>query len=571
MHYLALALDYDGTLATNGKVNDDTLAALKQVKESGRKLLLVTGRHLDDLLQVFPELDWFDRVVAENGALIYSPATKQEHLLGELPPEAFIQELRDRGVDNLGVGKVIVATWTPHETTVLETIRDFGLERQVIFNKGAVMILPSGINKAAGLKAALEQMGLSPHNVVGVGDAENDQAFLDVCQFSVAVDNALPIVKEKCDWVTQGSRGEGVIEVINHLLSSDLEECKSQSQRRQILLGQREDGSEVNIQPHGTSLLLAGTSGGGKSTLATGILERLIDQEYQICIIDPEGDYNDFEGAVVLGSSHQTPDVKEVLDLLEQPHQNLVVNLLGVKLEQRPAFFMGLLPTLLEMRVRTGRPHWILVDEAHHLLPSSWDIASITLPQALNGMILITVHPDHVAVPALKLVDTLIAIGKEPAKTLTTFCNTIGHCPPDQLMSGDLEQGIVLGWFQKTQQSPFRFKIEPPRMERRRHVRNYAEGNLGDDKCFVFRGAEQKLNLKAQNLMMFTQLAAGIDEDTWLYHLHQQDYSTWFREAIKDDSLADEAAEVENQADLTADDSRDRILSLVEQRYTLPA
>ena len=61
----------------------------------------------------------------------------------------------------MSTGRVIVATWEPHETIVLETIRDLGLELQVIFNKGAVMVLPAGVNKATGLAAALEQLGLS--------------------------------------------------------------------------------------------------------------------------------------------------------------------------------------------------------------------------------------------------------------------------------------------------------------------------------------------------------------------------------------------------------------------------
>ena len=30
-----------------------------------------------------------------------------------------------------------------------------------------------------------------------------------------------------------------------------------------------------------------------------------------------------------------------------------------------------------------GRPHWILIDEAHHMLPASNDIATVTLPKAL--------------------------------------------------------------------------------------------------------------------------------------------------------------------------------------------
>lgn len=224
MRYLALASDYDGTLAKDGQVNEATLAALKRLRESGRKLLLVTGRHLDDLCHVFPQVDWFDGIVAENGALLYYPATREEQLLGDRPPKAFIQALQARNVDPLEVGRVIVSTWEPHETTVLETIREQGLELQVILNKGAVMVLPSGVNKATGLEAALNRMGLSPHNVVAVGDAENDYHFLNLCEFSVAVANALPMLKEQADWVTQGSRGDGVIELIDKLIVSDLQE-----------------------------------------------------------------------------------------------------------------------------------------------------------------------------------------------------------------------------------------------------------------------------------------------------------------------------------------------------------
>lgn len=69
------------------------------------------------------------------------------------------------------MGRVIVATWEPHQTTVLEVIRELGLELHVIFNKGAVMILPSGVNKATGMAATLDELGLSPHNTVGIGDA----------------------------------------------------------------------------------------------------------------------------------------------------------------------------------------------------------------------------------------------------------------------------------------------------------------------------------------------------------------------------------------------------------------
>ncbi len=231
MRYLALACDYDGTLATDGRVDEKTGSALERLLESGRKLILVTGRQLDNLIEVFPRISLFEVVVAENGALLYRPASRDQRLLGDRPPEEFITTLRERGVDSLSVGRVIVATWHPHETTVVEAIRDLGLDLQVIFNKGAVMVLPSGINKAVGFNAALSELGLSPHNTVGVGDAENDQAFLELCKCSVAVANALPMVKEQADLVTSGSRGAGVTELIDKLIASDLEELELHNKR----------------------------------------------------------------------------------------------------------------------------------------------------------------------------------------------------------------------------------------------------------------------------------------------------------------------------------------------------
>jgi HAD superfamily hydrolase (TIGR01484 family) len=569
MRFLALAADYDGTLATNGQVNETTLVALKRLRESGRKLLLVSGRQLDDLCTVFPHLDLFDCVVAENGALLYIPAAKEEQVLADRPSEAFIQTLQTQNVQPLEVGKVIVSTWEPHETTVLQVIRELGLELQIIFNKGAVMVLPSGVNKASGLKVALAKLALSPHNVVAIGDAENDHAMLNLCECSVAVANALPMVKQRVDWATQGKQGAGVIELIDHLVASDLQDLAIE--RHKIVMGVDDDKQEVYIQPNRTSVLLAGTSGGGKSTLATGILERLAEQDYQFCIIDPEGDYESFEGAVVLGDGNQKPNITEMMALLNQPDQNVIINLLAVKLNERPAFFSGLLPLLLELRARTGRPHWIVVDEAHHMLPASWNPASLTLPQTLDGVMLITVHPDQVAVPALALVDTIAAIGKTPHLTISSFCTNVGQCPPESISSEDLPPGEALAWFRHQDQQPVRFQIYPPKGERQRHKRKYAEGELGQDKCFYFRGTGDKLNLKAHNLMIFVQLADGVDEETWLHHLHQQDYSNWFQDAIRDDELAAEVAEIEKQPSLSADQSRDLVKAVVLQRYTLPA
>ena len=222
MRYLVLAADYDGTLAQDGRVTDETLAALNKLRDTGRKLFLVTGRELDELLHVFPGVQFFDRVVAENGALIYEPATRAIRILAKAPPAEFVETLQRRKVSPMSFGRVIIATWKPHEIVVLETIRDMGLDLQVIFNKDAVMILPAIVNKATGLAAALKEMDLPAHAVVGVGDAENDLAFLAMTGCAVAVQNALPTVKERADFVTPADHGRGVEQLIDHILADDL-------------------------------------------------------------------------------------------------------------------------------------------------------------------------------------------------------------------------------------------------------------------------------------------------------------------------------------------------------------
>src|SRR5262249_54765183 len=311
--------------------------------------------------------------------------------------------------------------------------------------------------------------------------------------------------------------------------------------RHHLLLGTRASAGdeEVRIAPYGVNLLLTGSSGSGKSTLATALLERLAAQGYQFCIIDPEGDYETFEGVVTLGDPDRDPSIDAVIELLETSSQNVIVNLLGVALAHRPAFFEQLLPRIQELRARSGRPHWLVIDEAHHLLPTSWRPSPSTLPQELSGLMLITVHPDHVAPAVLSLIETIITVGESPEKAIQAFSEALSQPAPD-LEPVKLEPGEALVWSRPSDSdtgqastAPFRLRIALPSGERRRHTRKYAEGDVGEEKSFYFRGPENKLNLRAQNLQLFIQLAEGVDEATWLHHLRQGDYSRWFREAIK--------------------------------------
>ena len=223
MRFVCLASDYDGTLAKDGVVPESTVAALRRVKESGRKIVLVTGREVGDLRGVFPDLGIFDRVVAENGAVLLGEAGQEEKILAKAPPKELIDELRHRGVP-IFVGRSIVATWRPHEKFVRDAIRELRLDAEVALNKNAVMILPKGVTKASGLEEALGELKISAESVVGIGDAENDEDFLAICGMSVAVANALPALKSKVMHVTKADHGAGVEELIAELLANDLSE-----------------------------------------------------------------------------------------------------------------------------------------------------------------------------------------------------------------------------------------------------------------------------------------------------------------------------------------------------------
>ena len=565
VRYYALATDYDGTLAKDGAVDDATLQAIERLKKSGRKLLLVTGRELDDLHRTFAHVDVFDRVVAENGAVVYDPAKKKCSKLAEAPPPEFSRKLREQGVQPLSTGAVIVATHEPHQDAVLKTINELGLELQVIFNKGSVMVLPSGVNKATGLKCALEELGLSWHNVVGVGDAENDHAFLSSCECAVAVANALPALKDRADWVTEGARGAGVQELVGRMLADDLVSLQARLSRYDILLGRTESG-EVRLPVCGSAVLVAGTSGGGKSTLTTGFMERLAAGGYQFCAIDPEGDYQSFAHAMIPGDAKRPPHVSEVLGLLEKPSQNVIVNLLGIAMEHRPAFFAGLMSRIAALRTRAGRPHWIVIDEAHHVMPAGNNEAGM-IPQ-MQGLYMITLEPDRLAAAACSAVTHLITVGREPGKTVRSFCELAGRSCPDT-DDAPLPHGEALLLPLNGDQPPFRFCVEPAESKPVRHSRKYATAELTPDRSFFFKGPEGRLNLRAQNLVTFVQLMEGVDDETWLYHLHRGEYSAWFRENIKSDDLAGAAREIEQADGDSVSESRKAMREAIEQRYTL--
>jgi hydroxymethylpyrimidine pyrophosphatase-like HAD family hydrolase len=445
MRYTAIALDYDGTIAHDGEVPAHVLDGLARLKESGRRLVLVTGRELDELLAVFPGIRLFDRVVAENGALLYRPHDGSRKELGEPASEELVAMLRASGMP-LSVGGTIVATVRPHETAVLQAIATLGLEHQVIFNKGAVMVLPPSCNKASGLKVALAELGLSPRNVVACGDGENDHALLDMSEYSVATANAVENLKAAADWVTAEARGDGVLEVVADLIETDLARLVPRKRRRALCIGKDREGGDVIFPSRRASVLVTG-EGAGTSAIGVALLERLGKAGYQFCVLDTEGDYLHLPSAVVFGTHDNPPAVEEVLTAMEKPDVQAVVCLAAVPREARRGFVESLLVPLRGLRAATGRPHWILVDEAHELLPAGSGAEDSPATGAENT-IYVTDHPMALAPGILASVDGIAACGPAAPEILDAFAAAVAWGTP-ALPEARPRDGQAFLWFRK--------------------------------------------------------------------------------------------------------------------------
>jgi hydroxymethylpyrimidine pyrophosphatase-like HAD family hydrolase len=222
MRHRVLACDYDGTLATEGVCSPATIAALQRVAEAGIRLILVTGRTREELEDVFDAGSLFAEIVVENGAVVIDTASGEETLLAPSLPRRLVEELQRTGVVPLVIGRVLCSTDVSQRPKLLAAIAKLGIDRQVVRNRESAMVLPPGISKRTGFEVALRAIGELPSNAVAVGDGENDVALFAVAGVSVAVANAVDVLKARADVVLTQPNGRGVADLVEALLAGDL-------------------------------------------------------------------------------------------------------------------------------------------------------------------------------------------------------------------------------------------------------------------------------------------------------------------------------------------------------------
>src|SRR5204863_7618249 len=356
-------------------------------------------------------------VVAENGGLLYVPERREMRRLGDAPEPALADALRRRGVP-FEVGASILATTAGYAEAALAAIRETGVERSLVFNKGSLMLLPGGVTKGTGLSMALDTAHLSARNLAGIGDAENDHAFLSMCECAAAVADAVPALRERADVVTDAPGHHGAIEFIERHVLRDLADLAPRLTRQHLKIGADSAGAPVGLAAHGTHLLVVGPSGSGKTTLTIALVEQLVEAGRTACLIDPEGDYQslaEVQRVLVMGGKGEralpTPD--ELAQLLGRPGEILVLDLSALSRAEKVTYATKVLATANVVRSSRGMPHWTVIDEAHHIFPADGSQAMDLLPPAPESFTLITLGVDELPRAVIEPVNTIASTDLE--------------------------------------------------------------------------------------------------------------------------------------------------------------
>ena len=398
-YFRAVALDFDGTLA-DGLVAPATLAALTEARARGIRVILVTGRIMSELRAVFPEVDeHVDAVVAENGAVLVTHGGVR--LLADPIGGAVSAALSGRGVAHRR-GRVIVAGAAADEPAALEVVRELGLDCRLVPNRGELMILPAGVTKGSGLREALGDLGLSPHNTIGVGDAENDHSLLDACEVGVAVANAVDAIRAHADMTLALPDGQGVADLLLGPLLAG--RAHLHPRRWQVTLGTDDGGEPVTLPGSQLNIAVCGGTGEGKSYLAGLICEQLIRLGYSLVVFDPEGDHHglgELRDVIITGGDEgRLADPAEVVRLLRHGHASVVTDLSRLDAAARAAYAADLASAVEAHRAATGIPQWVVVDEAHGPIGRDPTARRLFDPAA-EGYLLITWQPEELSADAL--------------------------------------------------------------------------------------------------------------------------------------------------------------------------
>lgn len=552
--FKALACDYDGTLASNNRIGAEALAALGRAREAGLRLVLVTGRTFFELLRVCDRLDLFDAVVAENGGVLYFP---EPGLIRDqaLPPSSrLLAELDRRGIA-FQVGRVIVGVARTDEEAVHEALAATGVSLKFIYNRAALMLVPPGISKGTGVRQVVSELGLSFHDVLALGDAENDVDLFEVCGWTGCPENAVPALADRADWRFPGEDGAGIAQaIVGPILDGLLPIARSR--RHRIALGWAVETSEpVGIPARGVNVLIQGDRLSGKSWLAGGLIERLRGQRYAVCVIDPEGDFHVL--ARLPGVSRmeirEEASMERALAYFERDPSACIVADLSTLLHTKKVRVIGMgLSLIRRLRHRLGLPHWVVLDEAHYSLHRE-GVADEAIGLEDKGLCLVTYKPSWLRASVLKAMDVLLLARTTVPVELSFLRSYFGGSSASGSEAMAVLPDLPRGEFLLIQpegtngRTAITFAPSPRETPHVRHQAKYADSPLPPERRFFFCRPDGEVVATAGSLNEFRLAVATVEDRVLAHHAARGDFSRWLLDVFNDYNLGGYLRKIERR------------------------
>jgi hydroxymethylpyrimidine pyrophosphatase-like HAD family hydrolase len=568
--FRAVAVDFDGTLTGSGYPGPGVLAALDQVQAGGLRVVIVTGRILAELEAVFPDAgEHADLIVAENGGVLARGG--QRRCLAAPVPAGLAAALSRRGVA-CRRGEVLLACNGADEHVVLEEVRRLGLECQLIRNRAELMVLPAGVSKGTGLAAGLAELGISAHNAIAIGDAENDHSLLAAGELGVAVANAVSALKAGADIVLAEADGAGVASFLRGPVLAGRE--RVHPRRWRITLGTLADGTPASIPASQVNVLVTGVPQRGKSYLAGLISEQLIRLGYSVVIFDPEGDHaglGQLPGVLVTGTGGNLPPAVDLARTVRHHCGAVVVDLSAAPARQRADYLEAAHRQLEAARASAGLPHWLIIDEAQ--LPLARDARAFFEP-ASAGYCLVTHRPEDLRPEVLLAIDILIALPGHDAPgslaDLVAAVGTMSH-PAAAALLAQAGPGQAVLVDREHPGTGAVFTIGQRETAHMRHWHKYSGGHLDPQRRFYFRrDADTLTGMTAANAGELEHQLRTCDDAVIVHHCQHGDFSRWVADVLGDPPLAAAIAAAEDAVrtgTAGAAQARAALTSAIRQRY----
>lgn len=552
----AVAVDFDGTLTAGGRPRDDVLAALARTRDDGVVVVLVTGRILRELAAVWGDADrHVDMVCAEDGAVLHGPGWTR-HLA--TPVGAGLNAaLAEAGVP-FRRGEVIVATVTSHAAKVDAALARTGVDGVPVRNRGELMVVPAGVDKGHGLRAALAVLGVSHHHAVAVGDAENDLPMLGAVEVGAAPANAVPAVRRAADLPLRGGAGDAVAELLDRAVLTAAGDLRPA--RGELPVGTAADGAVVAVPGSRATVLVSGPSGAGKSHVAALLAEELVHAGDTLLVIDPEGDYaalGALPGVRLLDG--RAPSPGDAAAAFRAGAAGVVADLSLLPPDGRRAAASAVIAEVAASRRPGGIPHWLLLDEAHAFCDLD-DGPGIPCGAA-DALLLVTYMPQRLPRAVRDRLDAEILL---PG----AFGAGAGTPVPAHRLAALVRAGrghalVLRGGEARIAAVP------PPRLPHVRHRHKYADAHLPEAHHFVFRSPDgAPTGAVATNIAAFHDLLRDAPPEVVAHHCAWGDASRWVREVMGDGILAARLAEAEGRMAATGTEAtRAAMVAAIARRY----